>query len=120
MTKKTLVLGASEDPARYSYLAIQRLEAAGYPVMAIGRKIGKVGNVSIQTEITSIANIDTVTLYINADIQAAYLQFLINLRPRRVIFNPGTENEGLAQQLTAAGIAVQEACTLVLLATGQY
>lgn len=119
-TKKTLVLGASENPARYSYLAANRLRANGHPVVAIGRKKGKVADVDIDTEKKALPDIDTVTLYLNPDHQREYYDYIIGLHPKRIIFNPGTENEALAELARNNNIQPVEACTLVLLSTGQY
>lgn len=118
--KKTLVLGASDNPARYSYLAINRLLGHGHPVVAIGRKTGKVQDVDIITEHPEMDDIDTVTLYLNPTNQIPYYDYILSLKPKRVIFNPGTENDELERKLVQKGINTQEACTLVLLSTGQY
>lgn len=118
--KKTLVLGASSNPARYSYLAINNLRAKGHEVVAIGKRIGKVNDVPIATEAKPIFGLDTVTLYLNANNQKPYYDYIIAQNPRRIIFNPGAENEELAALAKSKGIILQEACTLVLLSTGQY
>lgn len=119
-SKKTLVLGASANPSRYSYLAVNSLQLKGHEVTAIGRRSGKVGNVSIETEAKDIGNIDTVTLYLNPSNQKQYYDYILSLHPKRIIFNPGAENEELASLASSHGIVPQEACTLVLLSTGQY
>ncbi len=118
--KKTLVLGASQNPARYSYLALNKLSANHHPVIAIGRKKGQVGEVEINTEQKLLTDIDTVTLYLNPQNQKPYYDYIISLKPKRIIFNPGTENEELYELAKQNGIEVMEACTLVLLSTGQY
>jgi hypothetical protein len=118
--KKTVVLGASENPERYSYLAVEKLNRYGHPVVAIGNKVGKIGNNPIQTLRSEEKEVDTVTLYLNPQIQKEYYDYIISLHPKRVIFNPGTENEELADRLKILGIQPVEACTLVLLGTGQY
>ncbi len=120
LSKKTVVLGASENPARYSYLAVNRLVAHNYPVVAIGRKEGKVGDTPIITEHPNIENVDTVTLYLNEQHQKEYYDYIFSLHPKRIIFNPGAENDELAEMAAAKGIQPMEACTLVLLSTGQY
>lgn len=120
MSKKTLVLGASDNPARYSYLAIQRLRNHGHPVAGIGRKNTKVGDVLIEKEKLPIEGVDTVTLYLNPTHQREYYDYIISLKPRRIIFNPGTENEELKKIATKNNIQTLEACTLVMLSTGQY
>ncbi len=118
--KKTLVLGASENPERYSNMAVKKLEAHKHEVIAIGRKTGKVGGVQITTGQQEIASLDTVTLYLNPNNQKPYYDYILSLNPRRIIFNPGTENEELYEKAHKKGIKTQEACTLVLLSTGQY
>lgn len=118
--KKTLVLGASDNPSRYSYLAVQRLRNHGHPVVAIGRKSSIVADVNIGTEKNPYTDIDTVTLYLNPQHQQEYYDYIISLHPRRIIFNPGTENEELEQLAEKNNIKTIEACTLVLLSTNQY
>ena len=118
--KKTLVLGASENPQRYSFLAINRLLAHQHPVVAIGRKNGQINNIPIQTGTPAIAAIHTVTLYLNPGNQRPYYDYIISLHPKRIIFNPGTENEEFQELAHQAGIKTLEACTLVMLNTGQY
>lgn len=118
--KKTLVLGASADPARYSYLAINHLRAKGHEVIAIGKRIGKVDDVEIDAAEKPIENLDTVTLYLNANNQKPYYDYIFSLKPKRIIFNPGAENPELASLAKEKNIIPQYACTLVLLSTGQY
>ena len=119
-TKKTLVLGASANPSRYSYLALNRLYNMNHPVIGIGRRAGKAGNIEIGTEQTPLEDIDTITLYLNAANQKAYYDYILSLHPKRIIFNPGAENDELAALAKQNGIQPMEACTLVLLSTGQY
>ena len=118
--KKTLVIGASENPQRYSYLAVQRLNAHNHPVIALGKRSGNIGNTIIETEHKPFENIDTVTLYLNPVRQKEYCDYILSLRPKRIIFNPGAENDELYELAKSKGIAVEEACTLVMLSTGQY
>ena len=94
-TKKTLVLGASDNPSRYSYLAIHRLRNHHHPVVAIGRKNTLVADVKIETEKKQFSNIDTVTVYLNLRHQREYYDYILSLNPRRIIFNPGAENDEL-------------------------
>lgn len=115
-----LVLGASPNPERYSYKAVQKLRAHGHRVIAVGKKTGQIGDVSIQKEIPLAVALDTVTLYLNPDNQKEYYSQLVDLKPTRVIYNPGTENEELEELIEAKGIENLIACTLVLLSTGQY
>lgn len=118
--KKTLVLGASDNPGRYSYLAVNRLRGKGHPVVAIGRKQATVGDVEIGADKQPLTDIDTVTLYLSPMHQKEYYDYILSLHPRRVIFNPGAENPELATLARANGIEPVEACTLVMLSTGQY
>jgi len=118
--KKTLVLGASDNPSRYSYLAIQRLRNHGHPVVAIGRRHTKVADVNITKDKEPINGVDTVTLYLNPLHQQEYYDYILSLNPRRIIFNPGSENEALTKLAKENNIDTMEACTLVLLSTGQF
>ena len=118
--KKTLVLGASDNPSRYSYLAIHRLRSHNIPVVAIGRKHTLVADVEVITEKKEFQNIDTVSLYLNPFHQLEYYNYIIFLKPRRIIFNPGAENKELANLASENKILPLEACTLVLISTGQY
>jgi uncharacterized protein len=118
--KKTLVLGASDNPSRYSFLAINRLRSHQHPVVAIGRKQTIVNDVAVETGTPSFADIHTVTLYLNPAHQQPYYNYILSLKPQRIIFNPGAENEELEQLAKANGIRIMEACTLVMLSTGQY
>jgi predicted CoA-binding protein len=120
LKKKTLVLGASDNPERYSYLAINRLHNSGHPVVAIGRKKTTVNGVEINTEKTMTTDIDTVTLYLNPAHQKEYYNYILALKPKRIIFNPGAENDELYDLAKANNIKPMEACTLVLLSTGQF
>ena len=118
----TLVIGASENPERYSNKAIRLLKQKNHPVIALGLRKGQVAGVEFETDIKAIVNnvVDTVTLYINPSLQRAYYEAIIELKPRRVIFNPGTENIEFEELLATSQIESEEACTLVLLNTGQY
>lgn len=118
--KRTLVLGASENPSRYSNIAINRLRDYKQDVVAIGKRKGKVNDVEIMTEHPIMDDIDTITLYLNPANQVPYYDYIMSLKPRRVIFNPGTENDDLERKLVQKGVVTQEACTLVMLSTGQY
>ncbi len=120
MKKKTLVLGASENPSRYSYLAIQRLRAHDHPVVAVGRRNGKVADVPITKDHVPETGIDTVTLYLNPANQVEYYDYILNMNPKRIIFNPGTENEELMRKARENNIQPVTGCTLVMLGTGQY
>lgn len=118
--KLTLVVGASENPARYSNIATKRLLAYGHPVIAYGLKKGFIEKEAITTVWPETNDIDTVTLYVGPNGQEDLYQKVIDLHPKRVIFNPGTENEVFYKKLNEAGISYLEACTLVLLSVGDY
>lgn len=119
--KKTLVIGAATNPQRYSFLAVNRLRGHGHDVVALGVDDGVVGDVPIVKEHLPFANIDTVTLYVRPAIQReSYEDYIVSLKPKRVIFNPGTENPAFENRLQKEGIEPIEACTLVMLSTGQY
>lgn len=120
MNKKTLVIGASENPARYSYKAINALCNHNHDVVALAKRAGQLGDVPIQTEFPLDEDIDTVTLYIGPKHQPEYYSDIIKLNPQRVIFNPGTENADFVSLLNENGIAAEQACTLVLLSIGNY
>jgi uncharacterized protein len=118
--KKTVVLGASENPSRYSYLAVNKLLAHQHPVVAIGKKEGNINATPIIINQPTLTDIDTVTVYLNPIHQKAYYDYILSLHPKRIIFNPGAENDELATLAVNNGIEPVEACTLVLLSTGQY
>ncbi len=118
--KKTVVLGASTNPDRYSNIAIHRLLLHGHEVVPIGIKRGEVAGIKIINEKIQFEKIDTVTLYLNPQRQKEYYDYILSLKPKRIIFNPGAENEELENLAKANGIEANEACTLVLLSTGQY
>ncbi|GEP50358.1 CoA-binding protein [Flavobacterium noncentrifugens] len=118
--KKTLVLGASANPSRYSNMAINRLVSNDQSVVALGLKEAEVAGIKIQTKQIPFTNVHTVTLYLNPQRQKEYYNYITALQPKRVIFNPGTENPELYQLLKANGVKVEVACTLVMLSTGQY
>ncbi len=117
---KTLVLGASQKPERYSYLAIRNLRKHGIEVVAIGARSGTVEDVEIHTELQDIPDIHTVTLYLGPQNQIPYYDYILKLKPKRIIFNPGTENPELEKLARSNGIGVIEGCTLVMLSNGTY
>jgi len=118
--KKTLVIGASDNPDRYSYLAVTRLRGHGHPVVALGKRNAKVADVEIGIEKKDFPDVDTVTLYLNPLSQKEYYDYILSLHPKRIIFNPGAENPELETLAKSKGIQPMEACTLVLLSTGQF
>lgn len=118
--KNTLLIGASLNPNRYSYFAIKRLVDFGISVKAIGQRVGTISGVVIDVEKEMYVNIHTVTLYLSPANQPVYYDYIIALKPQRVIFNPGTENPEFYKKLKDANIPFESACTLVLLSTNQY
>ena len=118
--EKTLIIGASNNPERYSYLAAQLLLEYGYEIELIGKRPDVIFDRVIDTEKKDFEDVDTVTLYISDKFQPEYYEYVVSLNPRRVIFNPGTENPEFEKLLVQNDIHVEEACTLVLLKSGQY
>lgn len=120
MNRKTLVIGASTNPVRYSNLAIKALLKHGYEVIALAKREGQVGVVKIRTDFPVNEWVHTVTMYIGEQHQPEYYQPILDLKPERVIFNPGTENFEFIELLESEGIETIEGCTLVMLETGRY
>ena len=117
---KTLIIGASNNPDRYAFKAAERLLAHGHEIELLGIRPDMVFGKMIDVEKNQYTDIDTVTMYIGPQRQPEYYDYIVGLKPRRVIFNPGTENSEFETLLTEKGIIAEEACTLVLLGTGQY
>lgn len=117
---ETLVFGASPNPDRYACKAILMLRKFGVPVKAFGLRQGTVAEVKIDTNLKPYKNIHTVTLYLNPKRQSVYIDYILNLNPKRVIFNPGTENPAFFKVLDQHNISYEMSCTLVLLSTNQY
>lgn len=118
--KRTLVLGATPNPERYAYLAVKRLRSHGHETIPVGIRSGEIDGLAIQQGTPAQEGIDTVTLYIGPQRQPAYYDYILGLHPKRIIFNPGTENPELEQLAEAQGIETVEACTLVMLSIGAY
>lgn len=118
--KKTLILGATDNPSRYANLAANRLVAYGHPIVNIGIKNGQAAGVQIERAGEVHKDIDTVTLYVGPRNQPEYYDYILNTNPKRIIFNPGTENEELEELAEEKGIETLHACTLVMLSTRQY
>ena len=118
--RKVLVMGASTNPERYSFRAINQLLQHGFEVAALGNKEGQVQTVSISKEMKPYENIHTVTMYLGAKNQMPYYDYILSLKPKRVIFNPGSENGEFAEMLRKNGVEVEEACTLVMLGVGAF
>lgn len=119
-TERVLVIGASDNPDRYSYIATRMLLDHDHEPILMSNKKGELFGLEFIAPMTSLQDIDTVTMYVSAKHQAPYYDYLYHLKPKRVIFNPGTENPELKTILESRGIQYEEACTLVLLSTGQY
>lgn len=120
MSKKTVVVGASDNPDRYSYLATLALQRHDHEVIPVGLNAGEINGLSIKTDKPFIEGTDTVTLYVGPRHQAAWQEYILSLKPQRVIFNPGTENPEFEKLLEKNNIEVLEACTLVMLSVGNY
>lgn len=118
--KKTVVLGATPNPERYAFLATMKLVKYGHEVVPLGIKKGQIGGIDIQQGRPEIADVDTVTLYLGADRQPDWYDYILSLHPKRIIFNPGAENDELAAIAQKNGIETVEGCTLVLLSIGNY
>jgi predicted CoA-binding protein len=118
--KKTLILGASTNPDRYSNIAAHRLVAHGHPIVNVGVKSGEVAGAMIELPDVIHQDIDTISLYLGPANQTPYYDYILKSNPKRIIFNPGTENAELERLAEEKGIETTEACTLVLLSTGQY
>jgi len=120
ISKKTVVIGASENPARYAFRAVHQLKNSGHEVIPIGLKPGAIGDIKILNNFPLIEDVHTVSLYIRPSVQKNYEDYIINLKPKRIIFNPGTENPGLVRKAKAEGIAAEIGCTLVMLSIADY
>lgn len=118
--KKTLILGATPNSGRYAYLAAHRLTSHGHPIVNVGLKTGEVAGVKIEKPDIIHRDIDTITLYIGPQNQPPLYDYILATKPKRIIFNPGTENPELQRLADAEGIETQYACTLVLLSIGEY
>lgn len=120
MSKKTVVIGASENPERYAYKATVALQSHRHPVVPVGLKEGEINGVKILKDMPAIEDVDTITLYVGPRNQPAWYDYILSLKPKRVIFNPGTENDEFEKVLKDKNIEPVEACTLVMLAVGNY
>lgn len=117
---KTLVMGASPNPSRYSHMAILRLLKHNHDVVAVGLRSGDIEGVKIQKGQPQIPDVHTITMYVGKRNQLPLYNYILSLRPKRVIFNPGAENPELESKLSEQGAEVLRACTLVMLSAGQY
>jgi uncharacterized protein len=120
MKKKTVIIGASENPERYAFMAAHRLVKYGHPIVNLGKKEGTVAGEPIHTNKPALEEVDTVTLYVNPTHQKEWYAYILALQPKRIIFNPNTENNDLEQLAREKGIETVEGCTLVMLGSGQF
>ncbi|MCX6266670.1 MAG: CoA-binding protein [Bacteroidetes bacterium] len=120
MKKKTLVLGASTNPERFSFMAVRKLKYGNFPVVAVGLREGEISGVRIETDFPRFEEIHTVTIDIGAKNLTGYYDYILGLKPKRVIFNPGTESPALAELLTSAGVEVVHGCTLIMISNNLY
>ena len=120
MSRKTVVLGASENTSRYSNMAVRSLVKHGEEVVPVGLKEGEINGIKILKGNPPVENVDTITMYVGPRNQPAWYDYIFSLKPKRIIFNPGAENEELEKMAEEKGIEVVEACTLVMLSIGNY
>lgn len=118
--KKTLVIGASENPSRYAFIAANRLLQYGHDIVLLGNRKGMINGHPIETGTPPFQDVHTITLYMRAELQKPLYQYFLALKPKRIIFNPGTENRELEKLAEQQGIETTEACTLVMLSVGTY
>ena len=120
MNKPTVVIGASDNPERYAHKAALSLQKHGYVVYAVGLRKGTINGIEIHSDRPAFENIDTVTLYVGTANQPFWYDYILSLKPKRIIFNPGTENSEFESLAQKQGIETIEACTLVMLSIGTY
>ncbi len=120
MSKKTVVIGASTNTERYAYKAVVSLQKNKHEVIPVGLRDGEINGTKIRTDKPFIENVDTITLYVGQQNQAAWQDYIFSLHPKRIVFNPGTENSAFEQLAQSKGIETIEACTLVMLSIGNY
>ncbi len=118
--KKTVVLGASPKPIRYSYSAVEQLKSKGHEAVPIGIKDGSIAGIEIVKGTPEVEGVHTITLYLGPQRQPPYYEYIFSLKPKRIIFNPGTENMELIQMAKERGVEVEVGCTLVMLSLGNY
>ncbi|AZQ60729.1 CoA-binding protein [Flammeovirga pectinis] len=118
--KKTVIIGATPNPSRYAFFAAERLTQKGHEIVPLGIKKGSVAGIPIINDKPQIVDVDTVTMYVGPQKQNEWIDYIISLKPKRIIFNPGTENPIFYQKAAAAGIFTEEACTLVMLSSQTY
>ena len=119
-SERVLVLGASDNPERYSHKAIIMLQQHGYTPVLVHPRIECINGIPVHHSLAEVQDIDILTVYVNPQLSDKMKDEILNLGAKRVIFNPGTENESLKEELIKKGVEVEYACTLVLLSTGQF
>ncbi len=122
VSKRTVIIGATDNPARYSFLATSKLISHGHEAIPLGIRTGTIAGTRIEnlTEKPALGNVDTVTLYLNPTNQKQWEAYILSLQPKRIIFNPGTENQEFEERANSEGIETLRACTLVMLSIGNY
>ncbi|MES2387239.1 MAG: CoA-binding protein [Bacteroidota bacterium] len=118
--KKTVVIGANDNPERYSNKAVRMLNRFGHEVVPVGLRKGNISGIEIHSDMPAVTGTDTVTLYVGPQNQPYWYDYILSLKPKRIIFNPGTENPELERKAEEAGIETLEACTLVMLSINNY
>ena len=118
--KKTIVLGATPNPDRYAYQATKKLKKYGHEVIPLGIRKGEIEGIKIENNTPQYEGVDTITLYLNPELQKTYYDYILSLKPKRIIFNPGTENFELIRLAKEKGIETELACTVVMLSIGNY
>ena len=120
-SERVVIVGASDNPERYSHKALLLLRHHGHEILPVHPKLTSIEGVPVMSDLSQVAGpVDTVTMYVGAAISKGLTDKLVAMKPKRVIFNPGAENPELQERLTTAGVDVEEACTLVLLRIGQF
>lgn len=118
--RKTVVIGASPNPQRFAYRAVMSLNREGHEPIPVGLRSGDINGIPIHTDMPQIDDVDTVSLYVGPQNQLSWYEYIIGLNPKRIVFNPGTENRELEEMAREAGIKTEHGCTLVMLSVGTY
>jgi len=119
--QRVVVLGASDNPERYSNMAVNRLLESGHEVIPVHPKLERIDGLEVVPNLGAVDEaVDTLTVYVSPKVSSSLIEAIVDLKPGRVIFNPGSENAELQAALAEHGIPTLEACTLVLLSTGQF
>ncbi len=118
--QKVAILGASDNPERYSYKAFKMLLEHGHEVLLVSPKLAELEGHKVFANLSEVGSVDTLTMYVSEKISSSMIDEILSFKPGRVIFNPGSENQELMEKLKSKGVEVEPACTLVLLSTGQF